>query len=164
MKALAILLLSIGLATAQERALVDLTTGEVLDYKTTEKAPTPNPQQWLKVTREPQPAYDPATHRIERVVTVAPDKSSVAVTWAVIALAAEEIAARAAAEADNADRTAKRQSVADSIATLRQWADEAATTTVTNGNNNAVTQTMMTRLGIFFDRFADLVEAQGIDQ
>ena len=44
------------------------------------------------------------------------------------------------------------------IPTLRQWATDAAAVTVTTGNNTAVTQTMVDRLAIFFDRFADLLE------
>jgi hypothetical protein len=166
MRYLAIIaLLFATVARADETALIDLTTGEVLSYRTAEKPPAnPNPVRWGKVTREPQPAYDPATHRIERVVTISPDKSSVAVTWQVIALTAEEIAARAAATADAADRTAKRTSVGQSVATLRQWATEARATTVTNTNDAAVTQTMVNRLAVFFDRFADLIHAQELDR
>lgn len=41
---------------------------------------------------------------------------------------------------------------------LRDWAADAQTTNVTNGNNTAVTQVMVDRLGVFFDRFADLLD------
>lgn len=44
------------------------------------------------------------------------------------------------------------------IDTLRQWADDAAGAKVTNTNNTQVTQVVVDRLGVFFDRFADLLE------
>lgn len=71
---------------------------------------------------------------------------------------------KTADELDADDRDAKRTAVGQSVATLRQWAADAASTSVTNGNNNAVTQTMVNRLGVFFDRFADLIEAQYLDR
>lgn len=49
----------------------------------------------------------------------------------------------------------------NAVATLRQWASDARNTTVTAGNVVAVTQTMVNRVGTFFDRFADLLVAQG---
>jgi hypothetical protein len=48
--------------------------------------------------------------------------------------------------------------LATSIENLRQWADQAEATTVTSGNAVATLQTVVTRLGVFFDRFADLLE------
>ena len=54
----------------------------------------------------------------------------------------------------------KRSNVDQAVATLRQWAIDAENTTVTNGNNTTVTQIMMDRLGVFFDRFADLIETR----
>lgn len=47
------------------------------------------------------------------------------------------------------------------VSTLRSWASDARATTVTAGNVVAVTQTMVNRLGVFFDRFADLLVNQG---
>ncbi len=54
---------------------------------------------------------------------------------------------------------AKGTAVDNAVSTLRQWALDAEGTTVSNGNNTAVTQTMVNRLGVFFDRFADLIES-----
>lgn len=58
------------------------------------------------------------------------------------------------------DRMARDQNLRNAISTLRQWADQAAATTVTSTNNTQITQTMVTRLGVFFDHFADLLEQQ----
>jgi len=55
---------------------------------------------------------------------------------------------------------ANDQRLDSAIATLRLWADQAETTVVTTANIVAVTQTVVTRLGVFFDRFADLLEKQ----
>ena len=49
------------------------------------------------------------------------------------------------------------------VPTLRQWADDAESTTVTPNNNIAVLNTVLDRLAIFFDRFADLLETQYSD-
>ncbi len=57
-------------------------------------------------------------------------------------------------------RQAKADAVDNAVAALRQWAIDAAGTTVTTGNNTAVTQILVDRLGVFFDRFADLVESK----
>jgi pyridoxine/pyridoxamine 5'-phosphate oxidase len=66
--------------------------------------------------------------------------------------------------AANQDRSNKRVNLSQAITTLRQWSDQAETTTVTNGNAVATLQTVVTRLGVFFDRFADLLEVQRLDQ
>lgn len=47
-----------------------------------------------------------------------------------------------------------------SIATLRQWAADARATNVTQGNAVATLQTVVNRLGTFFDRFADDLETR----
>lgn len=60
----------------------------------------------------------------------------------------------------NEERQVKATAVDNAVATLRQWAVDADGTTVTNGNNTTVTQQMVDRLGVFFDRFADLVESK----
>ncbi len=57
----------------------------------------------------------------------------------------------------------KRSNVAQSVTTLRQWAIDAQGTTVTTGNAVATLQTVVDRLGVFFDRFADLIESQRLD-
>lgn len=64
------------------------------------------------------------------------------------------------AQADADDRDQKRSNVDQAVATLRSWAVDARNTTVTTANHEAVTQTMMDRLGVFFDRFADLIETR----
>ncbi len=64
---------------------------------------------------------------------------------------------------DQEDREQKGTNVSQAVTTLRQWASDAAGTTVTNGNNKVVTQQMVNRLGIFFDRFADLIESKRLD-
>jgi hypothetical protein len=47
------------------------------------------------------------------------------------------------------------------VATLRQWATTARATTVTTGNNNAVTQGLVDNAGKLYDNLADLIEALG---
>lgn len=59
---------------------------------------------------------------------------------------------------DRLDRAARETDLAGSIATLRQWADDARGTTVTQINAVTVLGTVVNRLGTFFDRFADLLE------
>lgn len=71
---------------------------------------------------------------------------------------------KTADELKNEAREQKRTTVGNAVATLRQWADDAEATTATSGNAVAVLNTVVDRLGVFFDRFADLIEAQGIDQ
>ena len=66
-------------------------------------------------------------------------------------------------EIDAEDRAQKGDNVSQAVTTLRQWADDAASTTVTNGTNTAITQQVVDRLGIFFDRFADLIESRRLD-
>lgn len=164
MKILFALILTAFAAFADERALVDLTTGDVLNIRTTSVTPPANPTQWVILTRNAPPAFNPATQKLEKVTTVAPDKSSVTITWNIVALTQAEIDANTATAADNADRDTKMANVVNAIATLRQWATDSQSTVVTNGNNNAVTQTMVDRLGTFFDRFADLLEGQRLDK
>ncbi len=64
---------------------------------------------------------------------------------------------------DEEDREQKGTNVSQAVATLRQWASDAAGTNVNNGNNRAVTQQLVDRVGIFFERFADLVESKRLD-
>lgn len=65
------------------------------------------------------------------------------------------------AEAEQAAQQVRTTDLTQAIATLRTWADDAASTNVNNGNNTQVTQVLVNRLGLFFDRFADLLENQG---
>lgn len=55
----------------------------------------------------------------------------------------------------------RRTRLATASATLRQWAADARATNVgpmTVAQHKAVTQTVIDRLGTFFDRFADLLD------
>lgn len=49
----------------------------------------------------------------------------------------------------------------NAISVLRQWADDAQSTTVISGNAVAVLTVVVGRLGVFFDRFADLLVLLG---
>jgi hypothetical protein len=165
MKTTALLLFALLLAlrpasASEERALVDLTTGDVLQYTTPLVPAAPNPTRWVKVTRQAQPAFDSNTQRLQKVVTVAPDKSSVAITWNVVAVPQATIDATALSFAEAVERDQKRQRGKDAVATLRQWALDAQATTVTSGTAVATLQIVVTRLGKFFDNFADLIESQ----
>ncbi len=75
---------------------------------------------------------------------------------------AEEIV-QVDAQIDAEDREQKGTNVSQAVTTLRQWASDAAGTTVNNGNNTTVTQQVVDRLGVFFDRFADLIESKRLD-
>jgi hypothetical protein len=66
---------------------------------------------------------------------------------------------RATAFAERQSRAANSAKLDASISTLRGWAADGATTIVTAQNNDAVTQTMAVRLGLFFEHFADLLES-----
>ncbi len=67
------------------------------------------------------------------------------------------------AQIDSEDREQKGTNVSQAVVTLRQWASDAAGTTVTTGNQVAVLQQVVDRLGVFFDRFADLIESKRLD-
>jgi hypothetical protein len=58
------------------------------------------------------------------------------------------------------DKEEKATAVEQAVANLRTWAEDARNTTVTGANNDTVTQTVVDRLGTFFDRFADLIESR----
>lgn len=62
-----------------------------------------------------------------------------------------------AATTERIEARERRQRLDQAADVLEQWAADARTTTVTNGNNRQVTQVMVDRLGMFFDRFADLL-------
>ncbi len=57
----------------------------------------------------------------------------------------------------------KAANVSQAVTALRQWATDAQGTTVTSGNAVATLQTVVDRLGVFFDRFADLIESKRLD-
>ncbi len=64
---------------------------------------------------------------------------------------------------DNEVLEQKATNVSQAVTTLRQWATDAQSTTVTSGNAVATLQTVVDRLGVFFDRFADLIESKRLD-
>lgn len=81
------------------------------------------------------------------------DAGTVAVEQVPPALLAVLISERAAIQ--------RTQRLAVAAETLREWAAEAAAVNVGPMNvtqHKAVTQTMLTRVGVFFDRFADLLD------
>ena len=108
---------------------------------------------WYEVADTARPADTPIATYDRDVVLVA---GTPTVVWTERAKTPAELDA----ETEQAERETRDGNRSGSIATLRQWADDAAATTVTNGNNNQVTQVAITRLGVFFDRFADLLENQ----
>jgi hypothetical protein len=108
---------------------------------------------WFPVTDTPRPA-DTATTTFDRSVVLVAGVPTV--TWAERLKTQAELDSEVAA----AESTVRRTDLQASVSVLRQWADDAAATTVTAGNIAAVTQTMVNRLGIFFDRFADSVIEQ----
>lgn len=63
-------------------------------------------------------------------------------------------------EAKVRDQIAKRAKLRSATGTLRSWAEDARTSpAVTTGNVVQQVQTMKDRLGIFFDNFADFIDA-----
>lgn len=105
--------------------------------------------------------YDPNTQKIERQPPVADlVAETYTYNWNIVNLTQNEIDRII----DDQDRNQKLTNVKNSIATMRSWATEAQNTTVTSGNAVSVLQTVTNRLGVFFDRFADLLEAQRIDK
>ena len=160
MKTFIAFLLSTVCVFAADRALVDLDTGQVLRVR---KETTPPNIAWkILIVDTNIPAFNPTTEKLVDTNIV----TSTTITQAKIvkALTQQEIDDRAALIADNTDREAKRVLVKNAIPTLRQWALDAQSVNVNNGNNNAVTQQLVDRTGIFFDRFADLLEAQRVDK
>jgi hypothetical protein len=110
---------------------------------------------WFPVIEADRPA-DTATHTFERTVQVGTQGAFrvVRVVWVQRPWTQAELAARAKAAAVDARNT----ELANAIDTLRTWAAQARGTTVTTANHLATTQTVVTRLGTFFDRFADDLE------
>lgn len=113
------------------------------------------PLKMVPVVVSPNPPFDPATEKLVRAADVV-TLTELTESRQVVALSAEEL--------DELARRGKLQAVGTSIATLRTWAADAQGTTVTSGNAVATLQVVVNRLGTFFDRFADLIEGQYIDQ
>lgn len=105
--------------------------------------------------------YDPATQTTQLQAPVVDlVEETYTYNWSIINLSQSEIDLLI----DISNRSQKLTNVKTSIATLRTWATEANGVTVTSGNAVAVLQTITNRLGIFFDRFADLIEGQHLDK
>lgn len=102
--------------------------------------------------------YDPAAQIQVKTLNVLQTK--VKLVKSIRALTAEELAVIA----DDADRKAKMASIGGKVSVLRQWADDAESTTVTSGNAVATLQQVVNRLGKFFDNFADLIEGRRYDK
>lgn len=145
MKTIISIILAAGFALAPiqaqtERALVDLVTGEVLDYRRDKKpSAPPNPVKWVPVTRGARPGFDPATQKLRRDVVAS--GSGVSVSWVVVDLSQAELDAKAAdAAAESAEATRKAQ-IAAIIAAL-----EAGT--LTDAQHQRVTARIAKYLGI----------------
>lgn len=59
---------------------------------------------------------------------------------------------------ETAAETDRRDRLAAAAATLRSWAEDARATDVTRDNAVQVLDVVVDRLGVFFDRFADLLD------
>lgn len=114
----------------------------------------------LEETIAPLPVYDASTHKLSAGYWIDDDANQAATfTRDVVPLTAEE----ASDAADEQDRATKRGKVRAIVATLRDWEGDAEGVTVTNGNNTAVTQTLVDRLGKICGGLADLIEGQHFD-
>lgn len=74
-----------------------------------------------------------------------------------------------ATEAAAAARAVKLGNVKTAVPTLRSWAIDAANASNSwsgwdQSQKNTAMKTVITRLGVFFDRFADLIEGRNIDK
>lgn len=110
--------------------------------------------KWVPVLADPpDPAFDPDTEKVvfgPHDITI----DSAQRTKQVVPLSAGELKDKANA--------AKLENMRNSIDTLRQWAQDAQNVTVTPANHEQVTQVLANRIGVVFDRLADLVEGQGL--
>jgi hypothetical protein len=102
------------------------------------------------------PAYDPATEKLTQQGVLDAPNETYTVNWVIVALTAQEQAEYAEQQALNT----KLVNLETAIATLRQWALDAQGVTVTSGNAVAVLQQVVDRSGVFYDKFADLLETQ----
>lgn len=118
----------------------------------------------LQVLREVQaapPAYTNTSHKLDTGTWVHNTNAgtlTATFTFTPVVLSAAESNAVAAGNT----RLTQRTNLANAIATLRTWSTQAAGTTVTSNNVVSVSQTTITRLGLFFSNFADLLEVQRI--
>jgi hypothetical protein len=140
------------------------TTKRRVKWTRADGMPINDPEPGLVILKEsiaPIPAYNAATHKLNEGEWIDDEANQTATfTFSVVPLSELELSEVAA----NQDRSNKRVNLSQAIATLRQWSDQAETTTVTNGNAVQTLQLVVNRLGVFFDRFADLLEVQRLDQ
>jgi hypothetical protein len=108
---------------------------------------------WFEIQDTARPADTPTTTH-DRSVELVADVPTVVWTER------PKTAAELQAEADEADRETKRGNYQDAVATLRDWSDQAESTTVTSGNAVTVLQQLVDRSGTMWDRLADLIEAE----
>lgn len=107
------------------------------------------------------PTYTNTSHKLDAGTWIHNTNAAVLTatfTFTPIPLSVAESNAIAAANS----RLVMRTNLANALATLRTWSTQAATTTVTTNNVVAISQTTITRLGIFFGNFADLLEVDRI--
>lgn len=106
---------------------------------------------WYQATDTARPA-DTATTTYDRSVELVDGTPTV--VWTERPKTQSELDAEAEREA----RQERDTTLEGAISTLQQWADDAAGTTVTSDNAVQVLGVVVDRLGVFFDRFADLLE------
>lgn len=116
---------------------------------------------YYAVVDEP-PQFDPQTQVLTRGEAFLSDPSTPMVMYTIRPKTADQLATEAEARARAEDLERKGINVGQAVATLRQWADDADAVTVTTGNAVQVLQVTLDRMGVFFDRFADLIEHQGL--
>lgn len=107
-----------------------------------------------------RPEYDPATEVLERGDVVLSDPTTPVREYTIRDKTAEELAA----EADAAEREAKAVQVGQAVTWLRTQADTARSVTVTNTNAVAILGAVVDNLAVFYDGFADLLEALRMDE
>ncbi len=126
MKTLLLLLALTVPLFAQEQALIDPATGEVVQTRDLSKLRKPAARRvWVPITRVEKPAFDSATQKLVR--TKVADEKGVIYGWEVVALTQEELDARTAAQVErdlgDAQRAELRLLMAklkDDTATIRE--------------------------------------------
>lgn len=108
---------------------------------------------WFAVVEADQPADTASTTHARNVELV---QGVPTVVWTERPKTEGEMAG----EAKAAQEAEARFVLTQAVPTLRQWADQAESTTATSGNAVSVLNTTLDRLAVFFDRFADLLEMQ----
>jgi hypothetical protein len=107
------------------------------------------------------PSFDSATHKLDNWRWVDdPDEQTATYTADAVELSQAELDERA----DNARRAAFQSTLAAGITTMREWADQMDTVTVTTGNAVATVQALVDKLPTFFRGFADLLEFLRVDK